>query len=87
MTDQNPKKEWGLCVDCQNWQIELNAIATHQTAGLCLAAALRPFRLRVTGNSGCQEFHRGPTARGAGSNLKPPPIPGNVPPSGPPAAT
>jgi hypothetical protein len=71
----NPEtKNWGLCVDCRFWQIEPKAIPTHQTAGLCLAAALRPFRLRVTGNSGCQEFEKGPTARGEGSGLKPPPL-------------
>jgi len=85
MTDQNQKKEWGLCVDCQNWQIEPKAIATHQTAGLCLSPPLRAFRLRVTGNSGCQEFERGEAARGVGSNLKPPPGPADVSPSIPPA--
>ena len=75
MTEQNMQKDWGLCVDCRFWQIEPKAIATHQTAGLCVQAALREFRLRVTGNSGCGEFQRGPTVRAEGSNLKPPPAP------------
>jgi hypothetical protein len=78
----NPEtKNWGLCVDCRFWQIEPKAIPTHQTAGLCLMPALRPFRLRVTGNSGCQEFEKGATARGEGSGLKPPPELPDSPPS------
>jgi hypothetical protein len=69
-------KQWGLCVDCRFWQIEPKAIATHQTAGLCLVPKLREFHLRVTGNSGCCEFQSGQTARAEGSSLKPPPGPG-----------
>jgi hypothetical protein len=75
MSDNMLKKEWGLCVDCRFWQIEPKAIATHQTAGLCLYPLLREFHLRVTGNSGCCEFQRGATARAEGSSLKPPPGP------------
>ena len=74
MTSPSSEYEWGLCVDCRFWQIEPKAIPTHQTAGLCVHQALRSFRLRVTGNSGCQEFQRGTTARREGSSLKPPPI-------------
>jgi hypothetical protein len=73
MPNQSEPQDWGLCVDCRFWQIETKAIATHQTAGVCLQPELRRFRLRVTGNSGCQQFEKGETARGEGSSLKPPP--------------
>jgi hypothetical protein len=74
--NESNQRQWGLCVDCRFWQIEPKAIATHQTAGLCLVPRLREFHLRVTGNSGCCEFQRGATARAEGSSLKPPPGPG-----------
>jgi hypothetical protein len=61
-----------LCVDCRFWQIEPNAASTHQTAGICLEHSLRVFQLRVTGNSGCNRFQPGVTARAAGSSVKPP---------------
>ncbi len=75
MLSQNVSAEWGLCVDCRFWQIEPKAIATHQTAGLCSQPELSRHRLRVTGNSGCQEFAKGATTRGEGSSIKPPPAP------------
>lgn len=69
------KDSWGLCVECRWWQIEPQAIATHQTAGLCLEKSLRGFQLRVTGNSGCNRFMPGTTSRASGASQKPPALP------------
>jgi hypothetical protein len=62
---------WGLCVDCSFWQIEPSAVATHQTAGSCLAAVMQAHALRVTGNSGCRLFVPGTPQRAAGASTKP----------------
>ena len=68
--------DWGLCKDCQWWQIDPEAKITNTTMGLCTEEALQPFRLRVSGNSGCtslyawqagpcRRFECGPADRGA----------------------
>ena len=44
--------DWGLCKDCQWWQIDPEATMTNTTMGVCIEAALQPFRLRVSGTSG-----------------------------------
>jgi hypothetical protein len=70
-TTKNPDS-WGLCVDCKWWQIEPAAKVEHLTAGLCIEEKLQPFKLRVTGNGGCNKFMEGKPAHGKGSSEKPP---------------
>ena len=66
------KNEWGLCKDCKWWQIEPDAGIANTTMGLCIEEQLQPFRLRVSGNSGCNRFMFGAPARSAGSGAAPP---------------
>ncbi|MEZ5318720.1 MAG: hypothetical protein R2752_15075 [Vicinamibacterales bacterium] len=63
---------WGLCKDCKWWQIEPGAAVTPATAGLCIDETLQPYRLRITGNGGCDLFIAGTPARAAGSSGQPP---------------
>ena len=44
--------DWGLCKDCEWWQIDPGANIADTTMGVCTEAALQPFRLRVSGTSG-----------------------------------
>lgn len=69
MTDTN---EWGLCKDCKWWQIEPDASIADTTMGLCIDESLQSFRLRVSGNSGCDVFVAGEPARAGGSSKRPP---------------
>jgi hypothetical protein len=64
--------DWGMCKDCQWWQIEPNATATNTTMGLCIEERLQPFRLRVSGSSGCHLYSAGEPARAVGSGAAPP---------------
>jgi hypothetical protein len=64
--------DWGLCKDCQWWQIEPEASVTNNTMGLCIEESLQPFRLRVSGNSGCNHYTPGQSARAEGSGDAPP---------------
>jgi hypothetical protein len=64
--------EWGLCKDCKWWQIDPGAAVENLTMGLCIEEKLQPFRLRVSGNSGCNRFLKGTPARAAGSGDAPP---------------
>jgi hypothetical protein len=68
----NQAKSWGLCISCKWWQIEPEAEAEHLTAGYCIEEKLQPFKLRVTGNSGCNCYMEGKPAHGKGSSEKPP---------------
>ena len=45
--------DWGLCKDCQWWQIDPGATVADNTLGLCTEEAIQPFQLRVSGHSGC----------------------------------
>jgi hypothetical protein len=63
---------WGLCKECQWWQIEPEANIADATMGLCIEERLQPFRLRVSGNSGCNRHATGQPARAAGSGAAPP---------------
>jgi hypothetical protein len=65
-------KSWGECKDCKWWQIEPEASVEDLTMGLCIEEALQPFRLRVSGNSGCNRFMQGEVARAEGSGTAPP---------------
>jgi hypothetical protein len=45
--------DWGMCKDCEWWQIDPGVNIADNTMGLCTEEELQPFRLRVSGNSGC----------------------------------
>jgi hypothetical protein len=64
--------EWGKCKDCKWFQIEPKAQATNNTMGLCIEEDLQRFRLRVSGNSGCNRFMSGEVAHAEGSSCAPP---------------
>jgi hypothetical protein len=66
------ESDWGLCKDCKWWQIEPQANIGNTTVGLCIEESLQPFRLRVSGNSGCNHQTAGQPARAAGSGAAPP---------------
>ena len=66
------ESEWGLCKDCKWWQIEPTASVANNTMGLCIDEVLQCFRLRVSGNSGCNRFMPGEPARAEGSGAAPP---------------
>lgn len=63
---------WGLCKDCQWWQIEPEASVANTTMGVCIEERLQPFQLRVSGNSGCNRHAAGQPARAEGSGAAPP---------------
>jgi hypothetical protein len=65
-------KKWGLCKDCKWWQIEPDASVADKTTGLCIDEKLQPFKLLVSGSSGCNHFVKGEPARGKGSSAQPP---------------
>src|SRR5262245_35671287 len=64
--------EWGLCKDCKWWQIEPKAKPANTAMGLCIDEDLQEFRLRVSGNSGCNRFMAGKPAHARGSSAAPP---------------
>ena len=64
--------EWGKCKDCKWFQIEPGASVANNTMGLCIDEKLQRFRLRVSGNSGCNRFMAGKVAHAAGSSSAPP---------------
>jgi hypothetical protein len=64
--------EWGLCISCKWWQIEPNAKIEPRTPGFCIDEELQPFKLRVTGDSGCNKYIAGEPARAEGSSGTPP---------------
>jgi len=64
--------EWGLCKNCKWWQIEPGATIADTTMGLCIDEDLFPYKMRVSGNSGCNHFMPGEPARAKGSSGQPP---------------
>jgi hypothetical protein len=66
------ENEWGLCKDCKWWQIEPKAAVENLTMGLCIDEDLQEYRLRVSGNSGCNRFMSGKPPHAAGSSAAPP---------------
>ena len=64
--------DWGMCKDCQWWQIDPGANIADDTMGLCTEEELQPFRLRVSGHSGCNHYTPGEPAHAAGSSAAPP---------------
>jgi len=67
--------DWGLCKECGWWQIDPGATPADNTMGVCAEEALRTFRLRVSGNSGCSHCESGEPTQAAGSSAAPPPEP------------
>jgi hypothetical protein len=68
----NTNEDWGLCKECKWWQLEPEAPIEDHTLGLCIDEDLQPFRLRVSGDSGCNHFMSGPPAYAVGSSAAPP---------------
>lgn len=66
------KKSWGLCRDCKWWEIEPRARVADHTLGLCIDEDLQEFRVRVSGDSGCNKFMAGEPARAKRSSTAPP---------------
>jgi hypothetical protein len=64
--------QWGKCKDCKWFQIEPDAKVTNDTMGLCSEENLQRFRLRVSGNSGCNHFVSGEVAHAEGAGCAPP---------------
>ncbi len=64
--------QWGKCKDCKWFQVEPGAKPGNNTMGLCIEEELQPFRLRVSGNSGCNRFVPGKVAHAEGSSSAPP---------------
>jgi hypothetical protein len=63
--------QWGLCKECKWWQIEPDASVENPTMGLCIEETLQPYKVRVSGNSGCSLYKEGEPARAAGSSGQP----------------
>jgi hypothetical protein len=63
---------WGLCKDCEWWQTEPEAKISNTTMGLCSEDDLQSYHLRVSGNSGCNQYSPGEPSRAAGSSAAPP---------------
>ena len=51
--------DWGLCKDCHWWQIDPGAKSADHTMGVCTEEEMQPFRLRVSGHSGCNRYAPG----------------------------
>ena len=63
---------WGLCKDCKWWQIEPDSTGDDDALGLCIDEDLQPYRLRINGSGGCNNFMSGEPARAKGSSAAPP---------------
>ena len=64
--------DWGLCKECKWWQTEPGANLANTVMGLCIDEQLQEFRLRVSGNSGCNRYMPGKPAHAKGSSAAPP---------------
>src|SRR5919109_1569124 len=62
------ESNWGMCKDCQWWQIDPGAPIADHTMGVCTEDALQPFRLRVSGTSGCNHYTPGEPTHAATSS-------------------
>lgn len=67
-----PSDNWGICMECQWWQVEPTATITQATVGFCIDEELQPYQLSIPGNGGCNRFAQGTPARGSGSSQQPP---------------
>lgn len=66
------QQDWGLCRGCKWWQIEPDATVGNTTLGFCIDENLVGYKLRVSGDSGCNHFMSGEPARAKGSAKAPP---------------
>ena len=64
--------DWGMCNMCQWWQLDREASMADTTMGIGIEDAPQPFRLRVSGNSGCQCYIPGEPTHAAGSSTASP---------------
>jgi hypothetical protein len=64
--------KWGQCKSCKWWQIEPDASIEDQTVGFCIEEELLPYKLRISGNGGCNRWTSGKPARAKGSSAAPP---------------
>jgi hypothetical protein len=64
----------GMCRACQWWPIDLEAHMADTTMGVGIEAAFQPFRLRVSGHSGCNGYTGGEPTHAAGSSASPPTV-------------
>lgn len=65
-------KDWGPCKLCKWWQIDPGAPVNDETMGVCVMGRLQLYRLRVSGDCGCNRFSVGEPVRAAGSSSIPP---------------
>lgn len=72
MVHASNKQNWGICMECQWWQVEPEADITEGTLGFCIDEQLQSYRLSIPGNGGCTRFAAGDPARGTGSSQQPP---------------
>lgn len=63
---------WGECKGCKYFEIEPGARADDSTMGLCTVHEHEPYRLRVSGASGCTLFEHGECAHAEGASEAPP---------------
>jgi hypothetical protein len=64
--------EWGLCKNCEYWQVEPKAQVADATLGHCVHEELEHFNLRVSGQSGCNHYAPGQPKREEGASAAPP---------------
>ena len=62
--------DWGFCKDW--WQLEPDAKLQNTTMASSVDEKLQPFKLRVSGDSGCTRYQQGAQAHAAGSSEAPP---------------
>ena len=65
-------ENWGVCKECEWWQIDPQASVEDLTMGFCIDNDLVSYQIRVSGNSGCNRFLEGKPARAEGSSGRPP---------------
>jgi hypothetical protein len=65
-------ENWGECKGCRYFEVEPDASAQDNTMGLCIVHELEPYRLRVSGTSGCTLFEHGEVAHAEGASKSPP---------------
>jgi hypothetical protein len=64
--------DWGMCNMCQWWQLDREARMADIALGTGIEEAPQPFRLRVSGKSGCQCDIPGERTHAAGSSTASP---------------
>jgi hypothetical protein len=65
-------EHWGHCQSCRYFEIEPSDSSGDRTFGHCVEEHLKPYRLRVIGSSGCNEFKQGDHPHAPGASAAPP---------------